>query len=116
MDDSAKIMDENEITPQSNYVFIYSDGTCWWEPRFEQSVTHCYLDITWFPFDDQTCNVTFESWKLNNSSLSLLVNESYSLFLDKFLPSDSWYLHGTYYTFIPFSKNLLSLHCSRNRL
>jgi len=92
---SAKVTDENEITPQSNYVKIHYDGECVWEPRYELSVTQCPVDVTWFPFDEQTCELAFESWLLGESFLNLLTDNK-SLSLDHFLSPDDWRLVGTF--------------------
>ena len=100
VDNSAKVKDINEITPQSNYVQIFSDGECIWEPRFDLSVTQCSIDITWFPFDEQTCDLVFESWLLQESILKINTRKS-AVYLGSFLQPDGWYLVGAcsrYYT------------------
>ncbi|GFR58637.1 neuronal acetylcholine receptor subunit alpha-10 [Elysia marginata] len=40
---------------------VYSNGTVFWAPpaRFRSS---CKIDITYFPFDDQSCELKFGSW------------------------------------------------------
>ena len=93
VDNSAKVAETNEITPQSNYVKIVNDGRCQWEPRFDHSVTQCHIDITWFPFDEQTCNLVFESWMLPESILKLTTFND-SVFMESFLEPDGWYLLG----------------------
>ena len=70
-DNSAKQIEDNEVTPESNYVVIYKDGSCEWEPRYELSVTRCHVDETWFPFDEQTCPIAFMSWLLRDDQLHL---------------------------------------------
>ena len=92
---SAKLTDENEITPQSNYVDVYDDGRCYWEPRYELSISQCPVDVTWFPFDEQTCNLTFESWGLDRYSLNILTTNR-SLDFDNLIPPDGWRLVGTF--------------------
>jgi len=92
--DSAKLTDENEITPQSNYVTIFANGSCFWEPRYELSITQCPVDVTWFPFDRQVCNLVFESWSLDQHALNLSTDND-SLNLNNFLPPDDWTLLGT---------------------
>jgi len=90
---SAKISEVNEITPSSNIVFIFSDGFCGWEPRFDLSVTHCDVDVTWFPFDGQRCQLVFESWILLNRELNVTITDAD--FVDMFaryVPSDEWTL------------------------
>jgi len=91
MDNSAKVSEEKEISPQTNYVTIYSDGSCEWNPRFDLSVTKCHVDVTWFPFDEQTCNLTFESWFLDDSVLEL---EADDINMDEFDGSVGWIITG----------------------
>jgi len=93
VNDSAKVTEGNEITPQSNYVSVHIDGTCIWEPRYENSKTQCPVDVTWFPFDEQVCELAFESWLLKESTLKLHTSESL-IYLTSFLQSDAWHVLG----------------------
>jgi len=68
---SAKELTPGSQSPQSNFVRVYSDGTCTWWPLFEQSVSHCSIDVTWYPFDSQHCDLSFESWKYNVRALNI---------------------------------------------
>jgi len=91
---SAKLIDVNEITPGSNYVFIDENGLCDWEPRYELSITQCHVDLTWFPFDEQVCELAFESWTLDSSTLNVLLdNQTFDM--HSFMSPESWYLTGT---------------------
>jgi len=38
---------------------------------YEQSVSHCPINVTWFPFDDQHCYLIYEPWKYNSSQLNI---------------------------------------------
>ena len=91
VDVSAKLIDSNEITPQSNYVWIDYDGSCLWQPRFELSVTHCDVDVTWFPFDVQRCQLIFESWILTDDELNITTFNDTNAFAD-YTPTDQWNL------------------------
>ena len=51
-------------------VLVSSNGTCQWLPPGRFS-TPCPIDISWFPFDDQTCNLTFQSWLYGGNKLNL---------------------------------------------
>ena len=82
---------ENEITPQSNYVGILHSGLCFWEPRFELSITQCRVDVTWFPFDVQTCDLVFESWMLKESILKLNT-DNLSAYEGNYMEPNGWYL------------------------
>ena len=50
----------SEISPQSDVVHIHSNGSCSWWPLFYLSESHCPIDVTWFPFDSQTCELIYE--------------------------------------------------------
>lgn len=91
LNNNAKLADDNEITPQSNYVNVFYDGSCFWQPRYEKSVTQCPVDVTWFPFDEQVCDLAFESWVMDRFSMNLVTNSS-ALDLESFLQPDGWLL------------------------
>jgi len=91
----------DDIVPQSAYVYVEHDGYCWWMPSFRWSVTHCSMDSTWFPFDEQYCELIYESWRypVNKVNLTVAINEAdgtyegASLYGD-FQPNDQWELIG----------------------
>ena len=89
----ARLIETNEITPQSNYVTIYSDGWCYWEPRFEMSVTHCNVELTWFPFDVQRCELIFCTLRLTGIfALKFSVEDRHENFTTSYLQTEEWYL------------------------
>ena len=45
-------------------VVVYNTGACTYIPPGIFKST-CKIDITWFPFDDQDCNMKFGSWTYN---------------------------------------------------
>ena len=45
-------------------VVVYDSGACTYIPPGIFKST-CKIDITWFPFDDQDCNMKFGSWTYN---------------------------------------------------
>ena len=51
-------------------VLVFADGTCRWFPPGRFSLP-CPIDISWFPFDDQTCSLTFQSWLYDGLKLNL---------------------------------------------
>ena len=91
VDVSAKLTHEHEITPQSNYVSVSHDGWCAWQPRFELSTVHCNVDVTWFPFDDQVCQLIFESWLLRDNELKITILRFMDVY-KFYIPSDEWNL------------------------
>ena len=93
VDDSAKVAELNEVTPQSNYVTVRDDGFCGWYPRYELSASQCPVDVKWFPFDTQTCQLDFESWMLLSGALQFL-DSGESDALHSFRQPDEWTLTG----------------------
>jgi len=68
---SARQQMHGDISPQSEYVRLEHNGLCTWWPMYEQSVSHCPINVTYFPFDTQRCCLVFESWKYNDSQLHI---------------------------------------------
>jgi len=88
---SAKLTHENEVTPQSNYVSVNYNGMCVWQPRFDMSAVHCSVDVTWFPFDSQICQLIFESWLLRDYEFNITVLRSLDVY-QYYIESDEWNL------------------------
>jgi len=63
---------------------------------YEESVSHCPINVTWFPFDDQRCYLVYESWKYNASQLN--ITSSLQQHLHHFHHSEQWELLGAYST------------------
>jgi len=91
VDARAKVTEQFEATPQSDYVIITYYGHCKWQPRFELSAAHCTVDVTWFPFDTQSCELIFESWMLSDEQLNVTILRSINIY-KYYLPSDEWEL------------------------
>jgi len=88
------VAEDHEVTPQSDYVFIYSNGYCFWEPRYELSISQCIVDETWFPFDEQICKLVFYSWLLTDKHLILYAFTDYD-YLNELVESEEWEFVGT---------------------
>ena len=56
-------LEKDDVAPQSKYVDVFHFGLCHWTPFFSWSVSHCSIDTTWFPFDEQSCSLIYNSWK-----------------------------------------------------
>lgn len=95
VDVSAKVAEVHEITPLTQHVLVHSNGECKWDPRFEQSQTHCDVDVSWFPFDVQTCHLVFETWMLGAEEINITISEDIDV-LSKYLPTDEWDLTCAY--------------------
>ena len=55
-------------------VVVTSEGLCTYIPpgMFRSS---CPIDITWFPFDDQSCEMKFGSWTYNGFKVNIWLAE-----------------------------------------
>ena len=53
-------------------VLVQFDGSCSWVPPAKYS-SPCFVDVTWFPFDQQTCLFRFGSWTYNGHEVNPLL-------------------------------------------
>ncbi|KAI3389620.1 hypothetical protein SNEBB_001334 [Seison nebaliae] len=75
------------ITPRrENNVIIQYTGQVYWPNPLSRLRTRCTVDVSFFPFDEQICNLTFGSWSHTSSLLNFsILNE---------LPSESTAFEG----------------------
>lgn len=67
-----------------------SDGTVFWMPQaiFKSS---CSIDITYFPFDSQTCYLKFGSWTYDGNKLDVMFwNDFQGFVLTDYVASNEW--------------------------
>lgn len=70
-------------------VFNHDGLTLWFAPA--QIKTICTIDITYFPFDEQKCNITFGSWSYTKSVLDLRLEKD-TADLDRYTANGEWRL------------------------
>ena len=70
------------------YVYVYNDGAVYWYPYvvFE---TSCDLDVTYFPFDTQTCSVIIKSWSYSRWEVNFTIGSDKIGFYE-FVPNSIW--------------------------
>lgn len=71
-------------------VVLDSDGTVFWMPQaiFKSS---CSIDITYFPFDSQTCYLKFGSWTYDGNKLDVMFwNDFQGFVLTDYVASNEW--------------------------
>jgi len=78
-----------------DYVKILANGSCVWYREFELSVTHCPMDITWFPFDEQRCPLVYESKRYESRELNATAQQPYDA-LYHYQRSGEWHLIGMF--------------------
>jgi len=74
-------------------VKIFSNGSCVWLREFQLSVTHCPIDITWFPFDQQQCDIIYESNTLESKEFKLN-SEKHPVDREHYTSNSEWELLG----------------------
>jgi hypothetical protein len=87
---------------------VYSDGAIFWSrPGLIKST--CIFNLTYFPYDQQTCKLKFGSWSYDETSIYLndLVNNSIDL--SNYQEHEEWILID-YYT----KKNSIKYSCCEN--
>ena len=81
-------------------VVVSSSGDCLWVPP-GLFLSTCKIDITWFPFDDQMCEMKFGSWTYDMSGIDLQLKGNNSGDTTDFIPNGEWHLIGTYTCVLP---------------
>merc|ERR1719483_504648 len=85
-------------------VVVTSDGLCTYIPpgMFKSS---CPIDITWFPFDEQNCEMKFGSWTYNGLKVDFKL-QSDEGDTTTFIPNGEWDLLG-----VPAQQNEVIYDC-----
>ncbi|KAL3868218.1 hypothetical protein ACJMK2_041049 [Sinanodonta woodiana] len=77
----------------SLFVYVLSDGALTWYPVgiFEST---CGIDITYFPFDIQTCTLTFTAWSYTKTEVRVMVGKK-GIILDEYEENSEWSIVDT---------------------
>ncbi|XP_068177509.1 neuronal acetylcholine receptor subunit alpha-7-like [Antennarius striatus] len=85
-------------------VLVDSSGSCQYIPPGILKST-CYIDVRWFPFDVQKCDLKFGSWTHNGLLLDLQMME---VDISTYIPNGEWDLVG-----VPAKRNELYYECCK---
>ena len=72
-------------------------GMVFWIPGFKW-ITSCKLDLYYFPFDEQWCEVQFVNWNYGAEEMKLVIgapNNVPNVSLDYYVPNGEWTLKDT---------------------
>lgn len=72
---------------------LHFDGTIVWEPGGSFSTT-CNIQIRYFPFDHQTCDLTFTVWQYTKDMMSV-TNSSHLINIDTLSGNGEWVVKST---------------------
>ncbi|XP_015594760.1 neuronal acetylcholine receptor subunit alpha-7 isoform X1 [Cephus cinctus] len=86
-------------------VVVKNNGTCLYVPPGIFKST-CKIDITWFPFDDQRCEMKFGSWTYNGFQLDLQLQDDAGGDITSFITNGEWDLLG-----VPGKRNEIYYNC-----
>ncbi|XP_040002548.1 neuronal acetylcholine receptor subunit alpha-9-I [Xiphias gladius] len=96
--------DEESSGPSSTNVKLRYNGEIIWDsPAITKST--CVVDVSYFPFDWQQCNLTFGSWTYNGNQVDIsLAMDSGDL--SDFVENVEWECHG-----MPAVRNVMMYGC-----
>ncbi|XP_059487018.1 neuronal acetylcholine receptor subunit alpha-7 isoform X3 [Neocloeon triangulifer] len=86
-------------------VVVRNNGSCLYVPPGIFKST-CKIDITWFPFDDQHCDMKFGSWTYDGNQLDLVLKSEDGGDLSDFITNGEWHLIA-----MPGKKNTIVYQC-----
>ncbi|XDV14941.1 hypothetical protein PO909_015105 [Leuciscus waleckii] len=86
--------------PGTNVVLRYNGEITWDSPAITKS--SCKVDVSYFPFDSQECNLTFGSWTYNGNQVICMESGD----LSDFVENVEWECHG-----MPAVKNVIMYGC-----
>jgi len=73
-------------------VVVSSSGDCLWVPP-GLFLSTCKIDIAWFPFDEQKCDMKFGSWTYDSSGIDLQLDGDAGD-TSSFIANGEWLLLG----------------------
>ncbi|XP_061755533.1 neuronal acetylcholine receptor subunit alpha-9-II isoform X2 [Nerophis ophidion] len=87
----------------TNVKLRYNGEITWDAPAITKS--SCVVDVSYFPFDSQQCNLTFGSWTYNGNQVDIFMDMD-SGDLSDFVENVEWECHG-----MPATKNVIMYGC-----
>ena len=90
-------------------VKVFANGTCEWFREFRLSVSHCAIDITWFPLDNQLCELIYES-RNHDSNQLYITRISPVVRWDSYSSNGEWDLLGKTLTSTTWNRPCSSLY------
>ncbi|TNN70520.1 Neuronal acetylcholine receptor subunit alpha-9-II [Liparis tanakae] len=96
--------DDDSSGPMDTNVKLRYNGEITWDaPAITKS--SCVVDVSYFPFDSQECNLTFGAWTYNGNQVDIIMGMD-SGDLSDFVENVEWECHG-----MPATKNVIMYGC-----
>ena len=86
--------DDFDGTYHSNIIVNHQGHVKWIPPGMFKST--CQIDIAWFPFDEQKCDLKFGSWTYDGRFLDLIFDGNSNGDASDFIRNGEWELLGLY--------------------
>ncbi|XP_041374467.1 acetylcholine receptor subunit alpha-type acr-16-like [Gigantopelta aegis] len=96
--------DAYDSTYHTNVIASSTGKMLWVPPGMFKST--CLIDIKWFPFDDQKCELKFGSWTHDGRLLNLTADKESGGDTSSFIRNGEWELLG-----LPVKRNILAYEC-----
>ncbi|XP_078315737.1 neuronal acetylcholine receptor subunit alpha-7-like isoform X1 [Crassostrea virginica] len=96
--------DDFDGTYHSNIIVNHQGHVKWIPPGMFKST--CQIDIAWFPFDEQKCDLKFGSWTYDGRFLDLIFDGNSNGDASDFIRNGEWELLG-----VPGVRNQKSYEC-----
>ncbi|XP_070211033.1 acetylcholine receptor subunit alpha-type acr-16-like [Littorina saxatilis] len=93
-----------DATFPTNVVISHDGSHLWVPPGMFRST--CAIDITWFPFDDQKCDLKFGAWTHDGQYLNLTADNHEGGDTSDFIRNGEWELID-----VPVRRNVLQYEC-----
>ncbi|XP_008315139.1 neuronal acetylcholine receptor subunit alpha-9-I isoform X2 [Cynoglossus semilaevis] len=98
-----KADEESSGSSSTNVKLRYNGEIIWDSPAITKST--CVVDVSYFPFDWQQCNLTFGSWTYNGNQVDISLGMD-SGDLSDFVDNVEWECHG-----MPAVRNVMMYGC-----
>ena len=100
---------------------IHYNGLICWFPTavFE---TKCFIDIKYFPFDRQVCDIELSSWMYYYLDMSIIKGQYGGIVLNRYSTNDEWYLESVkssnlpWESYGPFDPDLVKITITVKRI
>ena len=84
--------DDHPSNREAANALVYADGTCQNVQRVSYR-SSCSIDVRWFPFDEQVCELKFIPWTYSVWLVNITLMAD-SIDVSSYLPSSEWDLVG----------------------
>ncbi len=93
--DLCRVDEGNDLALETKFrTILFANGIKWWVPGVKFATT-CPVDLTYFPFDLQTCRIKVTNWSFRDSMVNFTLTEN-TIMMDLFQPNGEWDIVSTH--------------------